>query len=102
MTKIGSKCQKHAPARGRPNPAEGRPRVEGEGECFAPLIFILKYVDFSSNVLIFSLKILEIGDRKKCQKSLKFPKLEILHFLVTHFCSGPRLPVVKLASYSSS
>ena len=62
---------KNVPARGPPNPVEGRPRVEGEGECFAPLIIILKYVDFRSNLLICSLKILEIGDRTKMPKITK-------------------------------
>ena len=47
VEKFDLKYQKNAPAREPLNPAEGRPRVEGEGECFAPLIFILKYIDFS-------------------------------------------------------
>ena len=97
---MGSKGQNHALARGPPESAEGRSSDEDEGECFAPLIFCLKFIDFCVKMLFFWSR---NGSRliwDHPQKNIKFSKIiKILTFFVTHFLTVPGLPVVRLSSY---
>ena len=95
VKKIDSKCQKNGPARGPPNPAEGRPRVEGEGECFAP--FFHKILNFYLLESFLGWHMINFW------KVAKIIKISIFwHFWVTHFLSGPGLPVAQLTSYWAS